>query len=78
MAKYKKLRNQVNCKIRKETIQHNENRVAKANNELEVWKIVNEVVKLKQENEWSLKEDDLTTNDHQDIADIFNKYCAKS
>ena len=34
--KYKKLRNLVNQKIRKETISHNENRVKNANNEGEI------------------------------------------
>ena len=61
-AKYKKLRNQVNCKIRKECILHNEKRVEKANSEGEIWKIVNEVVKPKKVIEWSIKkEDDSTT-----------------
>ena len=47
MSKYKKLRNLVNQKIRKENIYHNEKRVDKAKNEGEVWKIVNEVIRPK-------------------------------
>ena len=44
MAEYKKLRNQVNYRIRKESIEHNDSRMSKANNESEVWNVVNEVI----------------------------------
>ena len=40
-SKYKKLRNLVNQNVRRATILHNENKVKSANNEGEIWKIVN-------------------------------------
>ena len=77
-TKYKKLRNLVNCRIRKETILHNEQRVNKANSEGEVWKVVNEVIKPKKENEWSIKKDDNTiTSNHEEISNIFNTFFVK-
>ena len=46
ITKYKKLRNQINCKIRKESIAFNEKRVDKANSDGELWKVVNEVIRI--------------------------------
>ena len=44
MAKYKKLRNQVNSNIRNETKDFNNNRIDKANDENEVWKVAKEII----------------------------------
>ena len=44
MKKYKSLRNAVTNLIRKENIEHNNNRVEEAKNEAELWKIANEVI----------------------------------
>ena len=44
LSKYKKLRNLITCRIRKETIEHNEQRVKNANSDGEIWKVVSEVV----------------------------------
>ena len=44
ITKYKKLRNQVNSKIRAESVAFNEKRVNDANDENEIWNIVNDVI----------------------------------
>ena len=49
---YKVLRNKVTCQIRKESIDFNNNRVFKAKNEGELWKIANEVLKPKSDSKW--------------------------
>ncbi len=53
--RYKKLRNRVTNQIRKDTRQFNEERIDKAGDEKEIWKLVNEV-KPKEKNQWKLKE----------------------
>ena len=45
-----------------------------ANDENEVWKVVNDVIKPKKENEWMLKEEEKEIKDEQIIADTFNKF----
>ena len=45
LAKYKKLRNLVNARIRKESVEFNNKRIEKANSEKEVWNVINEVNK---------------------------------
>ena len=42
--------------IRKDTRQFNEERIDKAGDEKEIWKLVNEVIKPKEKNQWKLKE----------------------
>ena len=54
--RYKKLRNRVTNQIRKDTRQFNEERIDKAGDEKEIWKLVNEVIKPKEKNQWKLKE----------------------
>ena len=75
IEKYKKLRNSVNYQIKKENIKHNENRVDMAKSNSELWKIVNEVVKPRKENEWTIKTDENSvTSDPQEVANIFNTF----
>jgi hypothetical protein len=52
----KKLRNRVSNQIKKDTRQFNEERIDKAGDEKEIWKVVNEVIKPKEKNQWKLKE----------------------
>ena len=60
--------------IRKENIDHNNNRVKEANSESEIWKIVNEVNKPKNENEWNMSINGKVESDEQKIAEAFNDY----
>ena len=48
-SKYKKLRNKVNSQIRKESVDFNNNRNDQANDENEIWNVIKEVTKPKEE-----------------------------
>ena len=54
--RYKKLRDRVMNNIRRDKIQHNGERITKAKREDEVWKIINEVTKPREDKLWTLKE----------------------
>ena len=55
LIQYKKIRNNVNNKVRQETIDHNNNRVNEARNDNEIWNIVKEVSDPKSNSQWELK-----------------------
>ena len=74
LKKYKVLRNQVNSALRKDSVDFNNNRITSAKDENEVWKVVNEVLQPKKENEWQLKEGSTTITEEQIIANTFNKF----
>jgi hypothetical protein len=52
--RYKKLHNRVTNQIRTDTRQFNEERIDKAGDKKEIWKLVNEVNKPKEKNQWKL------------------------
>ena len=72
--KYKKLRNRVTNQIRRDTRNFNEERIDKAGDEKEIWKLVNEVIKPKDKNQWKLKEGEEIIENGEEIANIFNKF----
>ena len=72
--KYKRLRNRTTNQIRKETIQNNGERIQKAGDENEVWKIVNEITNPREEKKWSLIENGETLEDEEKIAEVFNVF----
>ena len=74
LQKYKKLRNQVNNKIRKDTVDFNNKRVDEAKDENEIWNIAKDITNPKKETEWSLKMENGVITDKQQIADHFNKF----
>ena len=75
LTQYKRIRNNVNKRVRQETIDHNNSRVNEANNESEIWNVVKEVSNPKNESQWELKTlNDGITSDHQIIADTFNTF----
>ena len=53
--KYKKLRNKVNYSIKRDTIDHNNNRIDKAKDENEVWKVTKDIINPMKENNMSIK-----------------------
>ncbi len=53
-SKYKQLRNKVTEQIRKENIDYNNNRVEKAENKSELWKVTKEVTNPRKDKKWSL------------------------
>ena len=73
-AKYKKLRNRTIAQIRKDTIQMNGEKITKAGNERETWKIVNEIVKPKSQTNIVINGPNGETSDEQEVADLFNTY----
>ena len=52
----------------------NGERIEKANNEQEIWKIVKEINNPTSETIWSLKEDNVIIKDEQEIANVFNHH----
>jgi hypothetical protein len=72
--KYKLLRNKVTTQIRKENIEHNNNRVEEAKTESELWKITKEVTETKSENGWKININEVPTDDESIIAESFNTY----
>ena len=72
--RYKKLRNKVTNNIRRDKIQQNGERIEKAGREDEIWKIVNELTKPKEDKRWILKEGEQDITDEKEIAEIFNSY----
>ena len=75
--KYKKLRNTVTSRIRKETIDHNNNRIDNANDENEVWKVAKEIINPMKENLMTMKVNDKLTEDPLLIANTFNSFFVK-
>ena len=74
MQQYKKLRNQVSCKISKETIEFNNKRIDKTKSEKEVWNVINDVTNLKSNESWCLKTEKGETSGKNIIAETFNNF----
>jgi hypothetical protein len=72
--KYKTLRNRVTSALKRDTRMRNEQRIEKAANENEVWKIVNEMTNPKTETKWKLKDNDREINNDREIAEVLNHY----
>ena len=65
-------------KTRQDNLNFNEQRISKANDEKEIWNIVNEVVNPRKDSEWKLKNDKgETITDEQEIANTFNNFFIK-
>ena len=75
--KYKKLRNQVNSKVRQETVDYNNNRIDNAKNDNEVWNITKEITNLSSNSNWSMLIDQKVTEDPETIANAFNTFFIK-
>ena len=71
---YKKLRNRVTNQIRRDTQKHNEEKVDKAGDEKEIWKVVNQVLKPKEKSEWKLIEGEQVIENEEQIGNIFNNF----
>ena len=73
-GEYKRIRNEVTKRIRQDTIIFNEERINKAGDENELWKVVNDITKPRSETSWKLEEDGREVEKEEEIADIFNNY----
>ena len=72
--RYKKLRNRITNAVRKDNINYNGDRIRRAKKDDEVWKVVNEIMKPKEDKTWILKEGEEIITDEKEIADIFNQF----
>ena len=72
--KYKKARNLVTNQIRKDTKAYNEERIKKADDQKEMWNVVNEVIAPRVKSQWELNEDGLMIKEELEIANTFNKF----
>ena len=68
MKKYKNLRNKVTKQIREENKQANGKRIDEANTESEYWNVVNGIIKPQSEPKWKLVEDDIVTENDEEVA----------
>ena len=73
-AKYKQLRNRTINQIRKDTVQMNGDKIASARNEGETWRIVNDILKPRNENPITINTTRGDISDEQEVADTFNEY----
>ena len=75
LQQYKTLRNKVTYQIRKENIDHNNNRIEEAKNESELWKVANDVLNPRKENEWKIiNKDGTVVSDELEVAETFNDF----
>ena len=75
LSKYKKLRNQVKSNIRTETKDFNNNRIDKAQDENEIWKVAKEITKpAGNPVNCSLISEGKLIEDPLQVANIFNDY----
>ena len=68
------MRNKVNSELKKDTIRNNNERIDKANDENEVWKIVKEISSPNRNNNIILNEDGIEITDGKEVAEIFNNF----
>ena len=73
-ARYKQLRNRTIAQIRNDTVQRNGEKIAKARNEGETWKIVNEIIKPKAQVTIVINGPNGEISKEQEVADAFNIY----
>jgi hypothetical protein len=75
IQQYKMLRNKVTGQIRKENIDHNNNRIKEANNERELWNVANDVLNPRKENSWNIINDEgVEIVEEKEVAETFNKF----
>ena len=70
--KFKRLRNKVNSELKKDTFQYNNDRIDKAQDENEVWKVVKEINNPNRNNNIILTENGEEVADEKVVAEIFN------
>ena len=68
------MRNRVNSELKKDTRDHNNNRVDKANDENEIWKIVSDLNKPKANDGIILMENGVKIVKEDEVAEIFNEF----
>ena len=61
-------------RVRQDTINLNKEQMKKAEDENELWEVVNDITKPKTEASWKLKENGKVIEKEEKIANIFNNY----
>ena len=72
--KYKKLRNAATNQVRQDTKQFNEDRIEKAADQKEIWKIVKDVISPQVKKTLILNEDGKKIEDEKEIGNLFNSF----
>ena len=72
--KYKKLRNRVNSQLKKDNLNFNSDRIKKAKDENEVWKIVKDVTSPRTNQNITLIENGVEITKEEEVAELFNEF----
>ena len=72
--KYKHLRNRVLNQLRMDTMQQNGERISKAENEGETWRVVNEILKPRVPTVITITTPEGETSNEEKVAETFNKF----
>jgi hypothetical protein len=72
--KYRKLRNAATNQGRKDKKLYNEERIEKAADQREIWKVVNDVISPQFKKSLTLNEDGKIIEDEKEIGNIFNSF----
>ena len=73
-AKYRHLRNRAINQLRNDTLQQNSDRIDKADNEGETWKVVNEIIKPRTPNNITIRTPKGDVTEEKEVAAIFNSF----
>ena len=73
-TKYKHLRNRVISQLRRDTLQQNGDRIEKAGNEGETWKIINEIIKPRSSARLIVTTPEGEASDEEEVAVLFNQF----
>jgi hypothetical protein len=73
-TKYNQLRNRENSEFKKDSINYNNDRIDKAKDENEVWKVVNDISNPTTSNKFTLLEGGKLIEYESKVADIFNDF----
>ena len=76
-AKYRQLRNRAINQLRNDTLQQNSDRIDKADNEGETWKVVNEIIKPRTPNNITIRTPKGDVTEEKEVAAIFNSFFVK-
>ena len=73
-TKYKHLRNRVISQLRRDTLQQNGDRIERAGNEGETWRIINDIIKPRSSASLTVRTPEGEISDEEEIAEVFNQF----
>ena len=74
LGSFKRLRNKVNSELKRDTVRNNNERIDKAKDENEVWKVVKDISNPNRNNNIILTENGKDVSDEKEVAEIFNNF----